>query len=196
MLAAKGSLKLCETERPGGGGGVKTSSRKLRLPSQNGLAPDFTQPFSNLKLFTNTKQEPSAVGSHPQATTEKAKKCQRKKKKTAVSEDAQKLRLETGPPPPPHSLPAPGRAPRPGGLEAGAPAAASLPAIAPEPPPPEPTRRPSPNIRQSGAHIFPSLPTPTPDTGRNRRTFQKSNLPGAAVALASRHLPPPTPPPP
>lgn len=111
MLAAKGSLKLCETERPGGVGGVKTSSRKLRLPSQNGLAPDFTQPFSNLKLFTNTKQEPSAVGSHPQATTEKAKKCQRKKKKDSSlrgrPETPARDRSTASPSQPPGSRPSP-----------------------------------------------------------------------------------------
>lgn len=133
MLAAQESLKLCETERPAGRGvgGVKTSSGKLRLPSQSGLAPDFTQPFSNLKLFTNTKQEPSS---------QRKQKMSKKKKKTrAVSEDSQKVRLAAGPPPPPHSLP--------GEPLAGADSNAAPPQHLPSPPSPR-SPRPPPVLRR------------------------------------------------
>lgn len=195
MLAAKESLKLCETERPAGRGvgGVKTSSGKLRLPSQSGLAPDFTQPFSNLKLFTNTKQEPSSQRKQKMSKKKKRPVQSQRTPKKSGSRPVHRRPLTAS-----RASPSPGRTrtrrPRstfPPRHRPGAPAPPPQSSAAPQTPPAPVTEYPG--IR---GHIFLSLPTPNPHKGRNRRTFQKSNLPGAAVALASRHLPPPTPPPP
>lgn len=200
MLAAQESLKLRPAGR--GVGGVKTSSGKLRLPSQSGLAPDFTQPFSNLKLFTNTKQEPSS---------QRKQKMSKKKKKDPCSlgglpKSPARGRSTAAPSQPP------GRAPRRGGLERGAPAAPSLPAIAPEPPPPpgpppppKRPRRPSPNIRESGATFSCLCPPPTPTRAGidvpSRKVISPalpSLLPAAIFLLPRRRRlnPWPTPPPP
>lgn len=75
-----------------------------------------------------------------------------------------------------------------GGLERGAPAAPSLPAIAPEPLPPVLRRPPNaPGARHrisgnQGPH-FPVSAHPQPHKGRNRRTFQKSNPPALPSLL-------------
>lgn len=135
----------------------------------------MTQP-EQLQTFHGSGQDPRTICSRTQAATEKPR----------LSGDPAARRQ--GPSPPPSlGLPAPpAQRPRTWGARRSPP-----PAPVPPPAPPGGLTE-APGI----VATVPRTSPPPLHRGRQSGTFQKSDLPGAAVALARRHLPPPTPPPP